>query len=405
MGYGMYFGSKNLILRKDKFSFYIKLPSDIQHHFSGRVKVVRSLHTSDEDTASKIATNYRTMFDKAFVLLRADILDEEQKPKLIQNLLGEKVKKAKEKKVNRLDDIFDFYIQEKSSRWHPDTKHNFTQKFNVILTELGNKPIEEYSRVDILNLRDGFSKKFALKTCNEYISLLSSSFKQAVRHDMMLKNIAEGLVQRRQTRPDDERKRFEVEELQLIVDSLPLTPGLEWRVYVPLISMFSGMRREEVCQLHNGDIREHQGIWVFDINNKGDKEVKTEAAIRLVPIHPELLKLGLTEFVKGKEGNIWGFKKYRSKYGSKFGNWFSKWKPSIIDDEQKCFHSLRHSFTDTLKQAGEAESIISELVGHVVDSITFGRYGKRYRLDVLAPVVERLDYGLDLSRIDEFFAS
>lgn len=399
----MDFGSKNLIKRTDNFSFFIKLPTDVQYHFNNRKRVVRSLHTSKPDIASQIATSLRSQFNNAFVLLRAGILDEGQRQKLTNKLLGVKETLQPLKKVYKLEDIFSFYVKEKGCGWNADTKHNFEQKFKVILSELGNKPIEEFARKDMLSLRDRLCKKFAVKTCNEYLSLLSSSFKVAARHDLMAKNIAEGTVQKKQKRPDNERMRFTVEELQLIVNSVPLRYGFEWRVYVPLIAMFSGMRREEICQLHTDDIRKHDGIWVFDINNKGDKEVKTESAIRLVPIHSELLRLGIVEYAEHKEGNIWGFKKYRSKYGSKFGNWFSKWKiANIPNDDLKCFHSLRHSFTDTLKQAGEAESLISELVGHVVDSITFGRYGKRYRLDVLVPVVERLDYGLDLSRIGSY---
>jgi len=353
--------------------------------------------------ASKLAASLRSQFDNSFTLLRTGILDDEQRLKLVSNLLGVKEAPEPPQKVYRLEEIFSFYIQEKSCGWNADTKHSFERKLSVIQTEVGNKPIDEYTRKDMLLLRDKLSERFAIKTCNEYLSLLSSAFKQATRHDIMMKNIAEGLVRKKLKRPDAERKRFEVKELQHIVDSMPLKRGLEWRIYVPVIAMFSGLRREEICQLQTDDIRMVDGVWVFDINNKGDKEVKTAGALRLVPIHSELLKLGIVEYAESRKGNLWGFKKYRSSYGSKFGNWFSKWKiANITVDELKCFHSFRHSFTDTLKQSGEAESIIAELVGHVVNSMTFGRYGKRYRLDLLSSVVGRLDYKLDLSRLDTF---
>jgi integrase len=47
---------------------------------------------------------------------------------------------------------------------------------------------------------------------------------------------------------------------------------------------------------------------------------------------------------------------------------------------------------DTLKQKGVAEGIISEILGHANQSISTGRYGKRYRPSVLLEALIRLDY-------------
>lgn len=43
------------------------------------------------------------------------------------------------------------------------------------------------------------------------------------------------------------------------------------------------------------------------------------------------------------------------------------------------FHSFRHSLADRLKQAGVQDTLISEILGHTVESVTMGRYGKRYQ--------------------------
>ena len=40
----------------------------------------------------------------------------------------------------------------------------------------------------------------------------------------------------------------------------------------------------------------------------------------------------------------------------------------VADDPLKTFHSLRHSFADTLKQLGVQENLISELMGHANSS-------------------------------------
>ena len=52
-------------------------------------------------------------------------------------------------------------------------------------------------------------------------------------------------------------------------------------------------------------------------------------------------------------------------------------------DKQEEFHSLRHTFANELKQAGVSEQVASELLGHASQSITYGRYGKESRIEVL----------------------
>jgi integrase len=124
--------------------------------------------------------------------------------------------------------------------------------------------------------------------------------------------------------------------------------------------------------------------------------LKTATSLRIVPVHPSLLTLGLLDFVKGREsvkGNLWGFTQWKGIWGKKFGNWYSMYfNRKHIEDTQKTFHSFRHTFTDTLKQAGVQDSLIAELVGHSNDSITMSRYGKRYLPKVLLEAIKVIDY-------------
>ena len=61
-----------------------------------------------------------------------------------------------------------------------------------------------------------------------------------------------------------------------------------------------------------------------------------------------------------------------------------KWLPEIgVKTSKKSFHSLRHTFTNELKQSGVNEQLASELLGHASQSITYGRYGKESRIEVL----------------------
>ena len=76
--------------------------------------------------------------------------------------------------------------------------------------------------------------------------------------------------------------------------------------WVPLISIFSGMRMGEITPLYLDNIKEIRGNhrekrWCFDIveePDRPDKKLKTLSSRRIVPIHDTLIDLGLIELIK-----------------------------------------------------------------------------------------------------------
>ena len=68
-----------------------------------------------------------------------------------------------------------------------------------------------------------------------------------------------------------------------------------------------------------------------------------------------------------------------------------KWLPEIgVKTNKKSFHSLRHTFVNELKQAGANEQVVSELLGHASKSITYGRYGKESRIEILMKEISKI---------------
>jgi integrase len=161
----------------------------------------------------------------------------------------------------------------------------------------------------------------------------------------------------------------------------------------------SALRLDETCQLYTEDVKEIDGVWCFDVNDDGDKKLKTLSSKRIAPIHPTLIKLGFLEHVASMKAaghhRLWMNLHWRKEdgYGNAFGKWFQRFnRQHVTTDPLKSFHSLRHTFADTLKQQGEQEALISELMGHANGNITTGRYGKRYRSQALLKAVSDLSY-------------
>lgn len=208
---------------------------------------------------------------------------------------------------------------------------------------------------------------------------------------------------------------FTVEELQTIFTSseyvqyITAFPHFYWP---PLISLFSGMRVEEICQLYVEDIHEEDGVMCFDMNKKADKSIKSKASRRLVPIHPELIALGFltyVETVKGMEQErvFSMLKKTKStRYGETTSRWFTRFREKLCingdeDAGEKVFHSLRHNFSTQCKYAGVDELMTAETMGHSTGKkMTYGRYGKSYRpAQVMEQLMGRLSYDIDLSHL------
>jgi hypothetical protein len=49
--------------------------------------------------------------------------------------------------------------------------------------------------------------------------------------------------------------------------------------------------------------RSEEGVWLFDVNDRGDKKVKTKSARRQIPIHPFITnELKLPDYVEALKG-------------------------------------------------------------------------------------------------------
>ena len=254
----------------------------------------------------------------------------------------------------------------------------------------------------------------AVKTVNLMLSRINSFFLWCVRHEYISHNPVENLKLRLTGKANEERLPFTTEELQVLFTNLRADRLPAWKphkLWIPLIALYSGARMNEICQLQIDNIVNIGGVPCMEITDETDEHgsIKNESSKRIIPIHPTLVRLGLLGYVqkrracKSRENNrLWFSLVFKPGYG--YGHDYSKSvgnfkKRYVSDDERKVFHSFRHNFTDNLKQQGIQESMIAELVGHSVKSVTFGRYGKDYNPSIMLESLAKLDYGFDMCKL------
>ena len=414
----------HLYCRHNLYYYRIKVPTDLKQHIPSR-EIKKSLKTTDQKIATTLAVSVEYEVHKVFALLRSNLLPEDMVPKVVNKLLG-RPDATKDTGVS-LGQAICHYIALNESKWSIKTKMENESSFKLLMDVITDIPLRRLTRQTVLDCRDvlcrlpGNMPKFykgltvrqvlekkdivpmSVSTVNKHLTRLSSLLKYSVAEGHMKCNYAEGVEVAQSRRVSEERKTYALEDLRRIVTNLPRDEDKPERYWIPLIGMYSGMRLDEICQLHIEDIQQVDEVWCFRINDEQDKKLKTQSSNRIVPLHPNLMRLGLREYheqMKVKEHpRLWMNLKRREAdgYGSAFGKWFQRFnREHVTTDKAKVFHSLRHTVTDTLKQAGIQEVLISEIMGHANDSMTMSRYGKRYQPRVLLEALMHLDYRVEI---------
>ena len=271
-----------------------------------------------------------------------------------------------------------------------------------------SKALRDKSIGEVLEaVKDAPVKPISDATKNRNLGLVSSLLKWCVRRGYMKLNPAEGLGVKESGKASDKREIYTREDLELLLSAPEFkSPDKDRpeRFWIPLIALYSGMRLEEICQLHTKDIREVEGFPCFDVNeNAPDKSVKSGAGIRLVPIHPTLIELGFLHYVQNHADapRLWmTLERKKERYGLDFGKWYGKQvKAKLFTGRDKLnFHSFRHTFIDNLARQGVDLKLIKDIVGHSQEDITQGRYTKVH-MDLLFDAIKKLDYSIDLSHL------
>lgn len=177
--------------------------------------------------------------------------------------------------------------------------------------------------------------------------------------------------------------------------------------WVPLIALYSGMRREEVCQLRLNDLARLNDVWVFRIRPSSDTGVKTRESIRDVPVHDALIDIGLLEYHRRMKGGVRLFPELLPNpdgiYGDGFGKKIGRYIKRFIDAKNEVvFHSLRHEFITTLEdEYGASPADVHRIVGHELTGVVHAGYlGKRKLLD-LKNCINRIkaDHWCDFSHL------
>lgn len=261
-------------------------------------------------------------------------------------------------------------------------------------------------------------------TQENYLRALSRLFQFAKDQKLVPDNMAENIPIHAQKRRKREQQRNAYSPAQLAkIFNAPLYRGClndgrgiykpgnrqvrDARFWVPLIALFSGLRMNEILQLTPDHIATDVSGPYFRVDDDME-QVKTVNSYRVVPMHPELVRIGLLGFVNGKAeakapllfGDVIpDVDGYRSTRFSKIYARLVKGLGLNEPGRKVTFHSFRHSFRDALRLPDANHDLVRELGGWSRGQDTSTSYGDGASAAALRPLIDRVAYALDLTHL------
>ncbi|WP_416798076.1 DUF6538 domain-containing protein [Ciceribacter azotifigens] len=353
-------------------------------------------------------------------------------------------------------ELFDIYARENPNQVKPDTLAQARRDVGLFVEYVGStfpvhridkKAVREWKalllqypiKASETNAFDGMSLSQIVKhnetvkkptisttTVNRYLSGFSAFCTWLTNHGYLTMNPAVDMFLKKSK--EKTTKPFTVEEMNTLFKS-PFFTGCQddgsprfWskqgnvlirdhRYWVPLVMLYSGARPAEIAQLGIGDVREDRGYWIMHITTEGegDKSVKTDGSMRVLPVHPELVRLGFLAYharTKEKgEKRLFPLaeRNERGQMMADFSRDFPRYltKIGLKDGRGLSLYSFRHGAADALRRAGFLDEQFGFLLGHTTGTMT-QRYGTlpQGMLEQRVELVNSISYpGLSLDHL------
>lgn len=162
-----------------------------------------------------------------------------------------------------------------------------------------------------------------------------------------------------QTAPSDERA-YTMDEARAVLLAARKEKRNDER-WLPWLSAYSGARINELAQLTPSSFFQVDGLWFYRLTTIGGRTLKTASSERRIPVHPDLIKEGLIEFIKQSKNKPDSFLFSRRSQAN-----ISEWIRNTVGIKRQHLapnHGWRHLFEDLCMDGGLLDSARLYLTG------------------------------------------
>lgn len=320
-----------------------------------------------------------------------------------------------------LKELFDHYRTNRLTRnkWNTRTEENYSRFINEATGIIRNLPLTSYRSEHAVMLLEALKKAGnEVSTASSKVGFVSTLFKFAEKEsksderwrvngnpfsDMQIETTAADKTPERPYTCED--------LIALLSGLLKIRKYAEpHRFWVPLIALYTGMRQGEITQLRTADIEVvSSSLAIIHVRHRPDFKQKTKnKRDRTVPIHPELKRLGLLQYLdrvrQSKQDRLFPLLTWTAgkDWSSKIRTWWNETfqKGLLSDTTGKSFHSLRKNFIDQFKQSrvyikASDREVVQSMVGHEgMDDVTSQHYEGKFPPETQYKILCKLNYGL-----------
>lgn len=265
------------------------------------------------------------------------------------------------------DNYLNDWLKGLKARNRAATIERYSNTIRLFLASLNGKAQQPVTAVTPQDIETFLTQRLeagvAPQTAIIDLKTLNTAFRRAEAYGIILKNPVMAVRPPKQNR--SEREIFTHEEVQQILNAVP---SVDWQTLI-ILGYFIGARLGDCVNMKWENIHPEEGVIVY-------QQQKTGKTV-IVPMHYHVIKhlkyistFGTTGFLcpklagkgsGGKHGLSEGFIRIVVKAGL---------DPMIVKGKgvrnftKRSFHSLRHSFSSVLANAGVAEEVRMKLTGH-----------------------------------------
>jgi integrase/recombinase XerD len=350
-------------------------------------RVQRPTRLEDKSEALRLALSYEQAAKKAAAKMWHEI-EAKNLVQQVSSLVGNNVSR-----VESADTFINGWLDSaarQADRKSDKTIRNYRgiiQDFLDFLGPRAERPVFEISKKVIIDFRENELKAGkASPTVNKALGVLKQAFDHAMSIDAMLANPVErGVVLPRDRRKSQKRRAFTFAQFKQLIaatdpkrqhrDGVALTP--EWQTFIMLCG-YTGGRQQEPAKLRWDQVDFKRAVLVLT-RSKGNDE-------HLMPVHPSLLahlkalpnkRVGYVmpaiaaekgqalsktfrEIVLPRIGIVQEYHTRQSDPGKGVGRRLAAYS----------LHSLRHSLSTWLNEAGVSDATRMSLVGHEDEEVS-----------------------------------
>ena len=268
---------------------------------------------------------------------------------------------------------------------------NYRRALEQFREECGDLPVGDYTADHVWTFRNWLDETkdekkgevLSGKTKNNKMSAISSLFGFAIEKRYRNGNPTRDVKWFSREENRKKRRRLYTKQ-ELTALFIRGERDMEWHKWTPLFALYAGMRLRESMQLKPENISNEFGVWHFIIR-PGRGQIVKGGRERVVPIHKELIRLGILDVYKravkrkqewlladvplvampGKDFNAPDVELIEVPSQNAGTQWFGRYSDQCgVTDSNVDFHALRGCHITYGSQQGKQLSLRMELAGH-----------------------------------------